>query len=111
MGGRNDGCSNAFLYRLLGCAERGRLTGPVANVDNHSVYVDPMNKPITLTQAEFDALPDHRTPPGREVATRWKLQSPSTGSGDTGGKWWYAEYIEIGAGVIEIRILEIEVVG
>lgn len=61
-----------------------------------------MNKPIVLTQAQFDALPEHHHPPKPvEVGTRWKRLAL--------GKWFMGEYIEIGAGVIEIKILEIEV--
>lgn len=62
-----------------------------------------MNKPKVITQAQFDALPEHHYPPKPvEVGTRWKRWTPS-------GKWFMGEYIEIGAGIIEIRILEIEV--
>lgn len=57
---------------------------------------------IQLTQAAFDALPIHRTPPGREVALRWKLESR--------GRWFLAKYVD-GCGFIEIVILEIEVKG
>lgn len=59
---------------------------------------------ITLTQAEFDALPEHHHNhdlPPKKAGTRWKRLAL--------GKWFMGEYVEIGAGIIEIKILEIEV--
>lgn len=53
---------------------------------------------ITLTRAQFDALPIHPNPPGKKVALRWKVES--------GGKWWLAEYVDH-RGYVEIKILEI----
>lgn len=61
-----------------------------------------MNTTITLTQAEFDALPIHRTPPGKKVAMRWRVESRE--------KWWYAEYVDY-RGYVEIKILEIVIEG
>lgn len=57
---------------------------------------------ITLSRADFEALPIHRTPPGKKVAMRWRVESQ--------GRWFMAEYIDY-RGYVEIKILEIVVEG
>lgn len=57
---------------------------------------------ITLTRAQWGALPIHRTPPGKKVALRWRVESR--------GKWWYAEYVDH-RGYVEILICEIVIEG
>lgn len=56
-----------------------------------------MNK-ITLSQADFDALPLHQTPPPREVCDVWK-----TGV----GRLWFRCERKYSSGFVEIVISEI----
>lgn len=99
MEGGNDGHTNVIQRRLLGRVVGRRFVSLSNGGGNRTVRADAMNT-IQLTQTEFDALPIHRTPPGRDVATRWKLESR--------GRWFVASYVE-GSGYLEIMILEIEV--
>lgn len=56
-------------------------------------------KPITLTQAQFDALPDPTHAPRPKCGVRWKHLYR--------GHWFVAEYVEVAKDVLGIEFREV----
>lgn len=54
---------------------------------------------IRLTQVQFDALPEHPTPPKPKKGVRWKRLYR--------GEWFVAEYVEVAQDVLGIEFREV----
>lgn len=54
---------------------------------------------IILTRAEFEATPEHPSPPRPKKGLRWKRLYH--------GEWFIAEYVEVAVGVLGIEFWEV----
>lgn len=56
-------------------------------------------KTITFTQAQFDAIPEHPSPPRAQKGLRWKRLYRD--------QWFVAEYVEVARDVLGIEFWEV----